>query len=97
MLENLKKIQPSADTIYRIAKTLNQDYSKMNPNYFSKLCGTTGLYVFFIKDILDHLGFSFEKKYIHRSHKTIKVILTIIDNKLDKLRRILNTFYHLNI
>jgi hypothetical protein len=97
LLEKLKNISPSAETIYLIAKTLSKDYSKMNPNYFSKLCGTTGLYVFFIKDILDHLGFSFEKKYIHRSYKTINLILPIIDTILDRLRRILNKFFNLNI
>jgi hypothetical protein len=30
--------------------------NKINPNNFSKICGTTGLFVFFIKDAIDYIG-----------------------------------------
>ena len=29
---------------------------KINPNYFSKICGTTGLLIFLIKDTLEYCG-----------------------------------------
>jgi hypothetical protein len=58
----LKSVDSSVQNIHRIIQVLSCFAHKITPNYYSKLCGTTGLLVFFIKDILEYYGIIVEKK-----------------------------------
>ena len=59
--EDLKKCDFSMENLYIINRLLT-DQSKFTPNYYTKLCGTSGLFVFFLKDILEWAGIICEKK-----------------------------------
>lgn len=52
----------SSENLYEIYKLLDKNHYKITPNYYSKLCGTTGLIVFFVKDALEYLGFIEDKR-----------------------------------
>lgn len=52
----------SSQNLYEIYKLLGKNAVKITPNYYSKLCGTTGLLVFFIKDALEFIGVLEDKK-----------------------------------
>ncbi len=96
-MANLKKFDASPDIIYSITKVLNKDYQKINPNFFSKFCGTTGLLVFFVKDVLDYLGLSFDKRSAARTLISVKSLLTVINSKLYRLKELLQKYYNINI
>lgn len=46
----------SYKNIYEIKKLINGQENKIKPSFYSKICGTTGLFVFLIKDILEYIG-----------------------------------------
>lgn len=77
-----KKINIDGDNIYKIYKIINKDINKLIPSYFSKICGTTGLFIFFIKDILDFLGFSNDKKIQKNAYWSYSEIINSIDGKI---------------
>ena len=52
----------SPQNIYAIRKIIGNKVSKINPSYFGSLCGTTGLFIFLIKDALEYAGITSEKK-----------------------------------
>jgi len=41
---------------------LGTNHSKITPTYYSKLCGTTGILTFLIKNSLEYAGIILEKK-----------------------------------
>lgn len=64
----------------------------MSPAYFSKICGTTGLIIFLIKDALEYAGIIIqEKKNIPaRLHSNLIYILKLLnerESKLDSLKK----------
>ena len=80
-----KRINIDGDNIYKIYKIINKDINKLIPAYFSKICGTTGLFIFFIKDILDFLGFSNDKKIQKNAYWSYSEIINSIDDKIKML------------
>jgi hypothetical protein len=69
---------------------------KISPAYFSKVCGTTGLVIFLIKDALEYAGILIqEKKNIPaRLYKNYTYLNQLIDSKTSKLENLLNTIYY---
>jgi hypothetical protein len=52
----------STENVYCISKILGNDISKMTSNNYSKLCYTTGMLIFCIKDALEYSGVILERK-----------------------------------
>ena len=90
LLNNIveKKIFLTGENLYKIFKLIENDVNKFCSGYYSKLCGTTGLFIFYIKDILDFLGFSNEKKFQNNLYCCLYEIIGYIDSKIN----ILNSF-----
>ena len=91
LLKNVKDgIDLKSDNIYKLIQIMNGHIHKITPAYFSKICGTTGLFVFFIKDILDFLGISNDKKLQSNSYWTYKGVINVIDKKIAKIKTFSN-------
>lgn len=61
--ELTKKYDFSSKNLYLVSKIIkNSNGSKINPNHFSKICPTTGLVTFFVKEPLEYTGLLLEKK-----------------------------------
>ena len=56
ILEKMKGITFEHQKIFLLNKLLVGMKKKINPNYFSKICGTTGLLIFLIKETLEYCG-----------------------------------------
>ncbi len=56
ILDKFKGITFEHKKIFLLNKLLVGMKKKINPNYFSKICGTTGLLIFLIKDTLEYCG-----------------------------------------
>ena len=52
----------SKENIYKIKNIIKGNEDRLKPKYFSKICPTTGLIIFLIKDILEFLGLNANKK-----------------------------------
>ena len=82
-----KKLFIDSENIYKIYKLVQNDIDKITPTYFSKICGTTGLFVFFIKDILDFLGFSNDKNLQKNAYWSYSEIINSLDSKINILNK----------
>lgn len=79
------KVILTTENITNILNIIKDNAQKIIPSYFSKLCGTTGLIVFFIKDVLDYIGISNDKKSKSQSNIAYKVIINLLEVKIDKI------------
>ena len=86
---NEKRINLNFDNLYKIYKLINNKLNIVVPSYFSKICGTTGLFVFFIKDIIDFIGFFEDKKINEKSVYTFNGIIKEIEKDIDQLKKYL--------
>jgi hypothetical protein len=92
LLKSIKdNIDLSSENIYKVIHILNDKFEKISPSYFATICGTTGLFVFFIKDIFDFLGIFNDKKINSNSYWTFKKVIDAINNKIEKIKSFL---YH---
>lgn len=85
-----KKIFIDGENIYKIYKLTENNIDKINPAYYSKICGTTGLFVFFIKDILDFIGFSNDKNIQKNAYWSYSEIINLLDSKINNLNKYIN-------
>lgn len=85
-----RKIIIDGENIYKIYKLTEKNIEKINPTYFSKICGTTGLFVFFIKDILDFIGFSNDKNIQKNAYWSYSEIIYLLDSRINNLNKYIN-------
>ena len=83
---NEGKVNISGDNLYQLYKLTKKDLNKLAPQYFSKMCGTTGLFVFIIKDILDFVGISNTVKSQDKGYWTFVNILESINKKMNFIK-----------
>ena len=85
-----KNINIEGNNLYKIYKLVYKNMDKIYPTYYSKICGTTGLFTFIIKDILDFVGISNDKKIQSRAYWTYSKIIDSIENKINHMKNINN-------
>ena len=85
---NQKKIDLSKNNEYQIYMLAKGNYKKILPNYFSNICGTTGLFVFVIKDVLEFMGITPKIKNKENAFWTYSDIIESIDDKINHLSNI---------
>ncbi len=54
--ESINNFDFSIKNIYEVKKILGDNKDKIKPSFYSKICGTTGLVIFLIKDTLEYIG-----------------------------------------
>ncbi len=52
----------SEQNIYKLNRLVEKNSHKIAPAHFSKICATTGLFIFLIKDALEYAGVINDKK-----------------------------------
>jgi len=62
ILKKLEDVTFEHQKIYLVNKLLFRMKNKINANYFSKICGTTGLLIFVIRDVLEYCGVIINEK-----------------------------------
>ena len=91
MLNN--EVVISYKMIYKVIKVLKGNVMKISPGFFSKKCGTTGLFTFFVKDVLDSYGLLVEDRKMNNKmywtyvkvKDVLKCYLTHIEMVINKL------------
>ncbi len=56
--EIVKKFEFNKDNILDVKNMILGNEDKLKPKFYSKICKTTGLIIFLIKDIFEYLGFN---------------------------------------
>lgn len=85
-----KMIEIEGDNLYKLYKLVENDLDKVYPTYYSKICGTTGLFCFFIKDILDFVGISNDEKINSKAYWTYTKIIDSLENKINHIKSLKN-------
>ena len=92
--ESVKNFDFSIKNIYEVKKIVNGNEDKIKPSTFSKICGTTGLIIFLIKDTLEYMG------VIHNSKKSIPILqlkyLEYIGEIQQKMEKFINDIKKMN-
>ena len=83
---NNKKMVVNGNNLYKIYNLVKGNLNKILPNYYSNICGTTGLFVFIIKDILEFLGISHKIKKINNAYWTYSDIIEAINERINYLK-----------
>lgn len=78
-----KKLYLDNDNLYKIYQLAKNDLEKIYPNYFSNICGNTGLITFIIKDILDFVGISNDVKVLANTFWAYNEIIESLNNKIN--------------
>ncbi len=58
----MKQFDFSDRNIYTISRIVANKEKHITPNYYSKTCATTGLFIFILKDALEYIGILSDKK-----------------------------------
>lgn len=76
----------SNENIELLYKIVQNKENKINPNFFSRTCGTTGLVVFIIKDALEYIGLLEKKTCIQKAYKFYEYYIGSCEQKKKKLQ-----------
>ena len=81
IIKKIEQCKYDNKTIYYIEKILDGQKDNIIPSYFSKFCGSTGLLIFLIKDLLEYCGIiiSNKKTQISRVYNNFKYYKNIED------------------
>ncbi len=85
--KNFKSLFLDPENIYKLLQLLDGNLVKINLTHFSKICRTTGLFTFYIKDILNYLGITNEKTLSINSYWTYKDMIEVVKNKIEILKK----------
>ena len=90
MLNNIikdNKIDISEDNLYKIYILVKDKLDIIIPSHFNKICSTTPLITFYIKDILNFLGISTDEDDIKQNgYWTYTFIINAIEKKINKIK-----------
>lgn len=91
LLSLIDKFDFSDENIQHTILILGDRSSRMIPSYFTKLCGTTGLMIFFLREALVHSGIIEDMKTPpSRSYKNYLYTISKIENQINRIKGILN-------
>ena len=85
-----KMINIEGNNLYKIYKLVYKNLYKIYPQFYSNICGTTGLFTFFIKDILDFVGISNDEKIQKKAYWSYLKIIDSIEKKINHIKKIKN-------
>ena len=93
IMNKFEKYNCDCKTIYYIEKLLEGKKDNISPSNFSKICGSTGLLIFLIKELLEYCGviISPKKTQLSRIYQNLLFFKNIID-KLSEFNKILENF-----
>ena len=92
-LEN--ELDTSLPNLFNISRLLRNNQHKLNPNYFSDICGTTGLITFFLKDALEFLGSISNKNTCQvKILKNAAMLIEFLNEKIENQKKILEKIFN---
>jgi len=90
MLNNIvkdNKIDVSEDNLYKVYTLVKDKLDIIIPSHFNKICSTTPLITFYIKDILNFIGISKDEDDIKQNgYWTYTFIINAIEKKINKIK-----------
>lgn len=90
-----QQLDTSPKNLFKIHRLIRNNQHKLNPTYFSDICGTSGLVTFFLKDSLEFLGAISTKNTCQtRILKNAVLISEYLNSKAENLNNILEKIFN---
>ena len=94
IISSIDKFNFSTENIFKIIKIVENNIHVLSPAYFSKICGTTGLMIFLIRDCLEYCGIIQDKKmFPARVYMNLIYEQELINEKIRRLNLLLDKYY----
>ena len=92
LVEKQMKSIDFSDQNIRLLSKVTKGYEKIiTPSYFSKLCPTTGLFIFLVKESFEYCGALIDRKTsIARQFKNFNYNLDFVKGNIEKVTKILS-------
>ena len=88
-------LDTSLPNLFNISRLLRNNQHKLNPNYFSDICGTAGLITFFLKDALEFLGSMSNKNTCQvKIMKNATMLIEYLNAKIENQNIILDKIFN---
>ena len=93
ILNKFENYNCDCKTIYYIEQIMKGKKDNISPSYFSKICGSTGLLIFLIKELMEYCGviISTKKTQLSRIYNNLKFFKNIVDT-LSEFNKTLENF-----
>ena len=93
IMNKFEKYNCDCKTVFYIEKLMKGKKENISPSYYSKICGSTGLLIFLIKELLEYCGviISTKKTQLSRIYQNLIFFKNIID-KLSEFNKTLESF-----
>jgi hypothetical protein len=97
LVEKVPSFDYSLENTYKMNKLVEKHINKISPAYFSKICATTGLLIFLIKDALEYCGI-FQDKKINacRIYQNLNYSINYLDEKITHCNNLINACGFIN-
>jgi len=85
----IKSFEFSNEILYRLSRICSSKEKKLTPNFYSKVCSTTGIIIFLIKDVIEYIGIVQDKKSMptpNRLYRYYKAVCEQGNNRIEKLK-----------
>ncbi len=88
ILDMIPNLNFSNENLFKMHKLLGNNSHKITPTHFSKLCGTTGLFLFLLKDAFEYSGILADSKKTppYNAYKFENYYSETIKTAIDKLK-----------
>ena len=84
--ESVNNFDFSIENIHEVKKIVGENKDKIKPSTYSKICGTTGLVIFLVKDTLEYLG------VLHSAKKNIPSLLLKYSEYIEKIQKKIESY-----
>ena len=90
ILDLIPNLNFSNENVFRMSRIVVNSLHKITPTYFSKMCGTTGLFLFLLKDAFEYCGILNDAKKTpqYNAYKLEKFITELYQKGIDKMKKV---------
>lgn len=95
-MSNIKIFDFSSENIYKLSKMVGNNLNKITPSYFSKICGTTGLIMFLLKDCMEYSGINIveKKTSLQKIFNNLIYNTEVYNSKINRLSDYLEKYHN---
>jgi hypothetical protein len=92
ILDLIPNLNFNNENLFKMHKVLGNNSHKITPTHFSKLCGTTGLFLFLLKDAFEYCGILADSKKTppYNAYNFEKYYCEFVGSVINKFNTILN-------
>jgi|LauGreDrversion4_2_1035121.scaffolds.fasta_scaffold2492964_1 hypothetical protein len=88
LFSSTKLFDFTLDSIYSIFKLSYNKDKKLASSYFTKICPTTGIIIFLIREILEYSGIFINQKFPPTPNKMLKLYQAIVEGNTQRIEKI---------